>query len=218
MREELLPLLILGAGGHAKVLLEALLREQHKIIGVVTPDLDSGTDYLGVTVLGSDEAVFEYDTQEVLLINGIGSLPGKQHRWDLSVTMRERGYQFGSVIHPNSSIATDVLLAEGVQLMAGTTIQPGCNIGQDSIINTGTQIDHDTIIGDQCHMAPGVTISGEVQIGNSVHIGTGAKVIQGITIGEGSVIAAGTTVYKDVPSGVMVRQKVSTVMKEIKDY
>ena len=217
MIEEFLPLLILGAGGHTKVLLEALLRGQHKIIGVVTPNLDSGTNYLGVTVLGSDEAVFEYDTQEVLLINGVGSLPGKQHRWNLSVTMREKGYRFGSVIHPNSIISTDVLFAEGVQLMAGTIIQPGCKIGRDSIINTGAQIDHDTIIGDQCHIAPGVTISGDVKVGNNVHIGTGVQVIQGINIGEGSVIAAGTTVYKDVPRGVMVRQQVRTVMKELKD-
>ena len=217
MSGQSLPLLILGAGGHAKVLLEALFQEQHKIIGVAAPHLDSGDDYLGLAVIGSDEVVFEYNTQEVLLINGVGSLPGKQNRWDLSVTMRERGYRFGSVIHPNSTIATDVLFAEGVQLMAGAIIQPGCKIGRDSIINTGAQIDHDTIVGDQCHISPSVTLSGDVQVGNNVHIGTGVQVIQGINIGEGSVIAAGTTVYKDVPRGVMVRQQVSTVMKELKD-
>jgi len=217
MSSQSLPLLILGAGGHAKVLLEVLFQEQRKIIGVATPHLDSGAHYLGLAVIGSDEAVFEYDTQEVLLINGVGSLPEKKHRWDLSVTMRERGYRFGSVIHPNSTIATDVLFAEGVQLMAGAIIQPGCKIGRDSIINTGVKIDHDSIVGDQCHIAPGVTISGDVQVGNNVHIGTGVHVIQGINIGEGSVIAAGTTVYKDVPRGVMVRQQISTVMKELKD-
>ena len=217
MSGQSLPLLILGSGGHAKVLLEALFQEQYKIIGVVTPHLDSGTDYLGLTVIGSDEAVFEYDTQEILLINGVGSLPEKQYRWDLSVTMRERGYRFGSVIHPNSTIATDVLFAEGVQLMAGAIIQPGCKIGRDSIINTGVQIDHDSIVGDQCHIAPGVTISGDVQVGNNVHIGTGVQVIQGINIGEGSVIAAGTTVYKDVPRDVMVQKQISTLLKKLKD-
>jgi len=217
MTGQALPLLILGAGGHAKVLLEVLSQERHKIIGVVTPHLDSGTDYLGLAVIGSDEVVFEYGTQEVLLINGIGSLPGKHHRWRLSDLMRKKGFRFDSVIHPNSIIASDVLFAEGVQLMAGTIIQPGCEIGQDSIINTGAQIEHDTIIGNKCHIAPGVTLSGEVQIGDNVHVGTGAQVIQGIKIGEGSVIAAGTTVYKDVPSGVMVRQQASIVMKELKD-
>ena len=216
MRGQTQSLLILGAGGHAKVLLEVLFQEQHNIIGVSTPHLERGTDYLGLVVIGSDKAVFEYDTQEVLLINGIGSLPGVEHRWDLSVKMRERGYRFGSVIHPNSTIATDVVFAEGVQLMAGTIIQPGCKIGQDSIINTGTLIDHDTSIGDQCHIAPGVTLSGDVQIGNNVHIGTGAQVIQGIQIGDNAVIAAGTTVYKDVPSGTLVRQNVEIVIESLK--
>lgn len=216
-RRELLPLLIHGAGGHTKVLLDVLLKERRHIIGIVTPHLDSGTNYLGLSVIGNDESVFKYDTQEVLLINGIGSLPGKQQRWNLSMMMRERGYRFSRVIHPNSTIATDVLLAEGVQIMAGVIIQPGCKIGQDSIINTGSQIDHDVIIGDNCHIAPGVTISGEVKIGDNVHIGTGAKVIQRLTIGAGSVIAAGTTVYKDVPSGVKVHQQARIVMEEFKD-
>ena len=216
-RRDLLPLLILGAGGHTKVLLEVLLKGQHHIIGVITPHLDSKTNYLGLSIIGNDESVFKYNTHEVLLINGIGSLSGKKRRWNLAIMMRERGYQFISVIHPNSTIATDVLLAEGVQIMVGVIIQPGCKIGQDSIINTGSQIDHDVIIGDHCHIAPGVTISGEVKIGDNVHIGTGAKVIQGLTIGAGSVIAAGTTVYKDVPSGVKVRQQARIVMEELKD-
>ena len=82
---------------------------------------------------------------------------------------------------------------------------------------TGSQIDHGVIIGDHCHIAPGVTISGEVKIGDNVHIGTGAKVIQRLTIGAGSVIAAGTTVYKDVPSGVKVHQQARIVMEEFKD-
>lgn len=213
----MLPLLILGSGGHAKVLIEILLKEQRHIMGVITPHLYSETNYLGLPIIGNDESVFKYSSDEVLMINGIGSLPGKKRRWNLAITMRERGYQFSNVIHPNTTISSDLLLAEGVQIMAGVIIQPGSKIGQDSIINTGSHIDHDTVIGAQCHVGPGVTISGGVKIENNVHIGTGAKVIQGVTIGTGSVIAAGTTVYKDVPSGVMVRQQAKIVMEKLKD-
>ena len=186
-------------------------------MGVITPHLYSETNYLGLPIIGNDESVFKYSSDEVLMINGIGSLPGKKRRWNLAITMRERGYQFSNVIHPNTTISSDLLLAEGVQIMAGVIIQPGSKIGQDSIINTGSHIDHDTVIGAQCHVGPGVTISGGVKIENNVHIGTGAKVIQGVTIGTGSVIAAGTTVYKDVPSGVMVRQQAKIVMEKLKD-
>jgi len=217
MSNQSLPLLILGAGGHAKVLIDTFRLNQQEIIGVVTPDLDSGSVFEGLNVIGDDDVVYKYDPVEILLINGLGALPSNRQRWHLSDLMRRKGFRFKNVIHPNSIIASDVLFAEGVQLMAGTIIQPGCKIGQDSIINTGAQIEHDTSIGDQCHIAPGVTLSGEVQIGDNVHIGTGAQVIQGIKIGEGSVIAAGTTVYKDIPSGVMVRQQGRIVMEVMKD-
>jgi len=212
-----LPYLVLGAGGHAKVLIDALRQNQHKIVGVVTPDMNRGDNYLGLKVVGGDETILEYASQDIILINGVGSLPGKQQRWVLSVTMREKGYQFGKVIHPNSIVSSDVMLADGAQLLAGTIIQPGCKVGQDSIINTGAQIDHDSIIGDHCHIAPGVTLSGDVRIGNSVHIGTGAQVTQGIRIDDGSVIAAGTTIYNDVPSGMLVYQQATTVMEALKD-
>jgi len=214
--KDLLPLLIFGAGGHTKVLLEVLLKEKHHIIGVIAPIQVSGTNYLGLPIIGNDDSVFKYSTEDVLLINGIGSLPGKKRRWNLALMMRERGYRFNSVVHPNTTISSDVLLAEGVQIMAGVIIQPGCKIGQDSIINTGSQIDHDSVIGSNCHISPGVTISGGVNIGNNVHIGTGAKLIQGVTVGAGSVIAAGTTVYKDVPGGVIVRQQARIVMEGLK--
>ena len=206
MTGQALPLLILGAGGHAKVLLEVLSQERHKIIGVTTPHLDSGTDYLGLAVIGSDEAIFEYDTQEVLLINGIGSLPGRQQRRNLSVTMRERGYRFGSVIHPNSIIASDVLFSEGVQLMAGTIIQPGCKVGQDSIINTGVIVDHDCKIGENCNLSPGVVCSGNVIIESGVYVGAGSTIIQNLSIGKNTIISSGSSIYRDVENDVVFIQ------------
>jgi sugar O-acyltransferase (sialic acid O-acetyltransferase NeuD family) len=214
---KLLPLLILGAGGHAKVLLEVINKENLQVIGIVSPHLKRGVNYLGLPVIGNDENIFEFDSKEVLLVNGIGVLPKNHLRSNLALKMRKMGYQFSSIIHPNSIISSDVSLSDGVQIMAGVIIQPSCKIGQDTIVNTGSQIDHDTIIGSQCHIAPGVVISGGVKIGDNVHIGSGAKVIQGITIGKDSVIAAGTTVYKDVPDGVKVRQHMKIIMEIYKD-
>jgi len=208
--------LILGAGGHAKVLIEAIRSTQQEVNGVITLDLGYHDDFMGVPVLGGDEIIFEYDPQEVLLINGVGSLPRKYRRWHLSSMMRKNGYKFGSVIHITAIVAEDVMLAEGVQLMAGVTVQPGSKIGLDTIINTGSLIDHDTIIGDCCHIAPGVTLSGCVSVGNSVHIGTGAQVIQGVSIGNNVIIAAGTTVYSDIPDGMMVKQQAELNMEAIK--
>lgn len=211
-----LPCLILGAGGHSRVLIEALRTTGHEIVGVLAVDLKPGSELMGLPVLGGDDVVDQYDPEQIRLINGVGSIPGNTQRWHLAELMRNKQFQFGVVVHENITVAGDLCLAEGVQLMAGVTIQPGCKIGLDTIVNTGSLIDHDCEIGDHCHIAPGVTLSGNVQIGSNVHIGIGAHVIQGIRIGSHAVIAAGTTVYKDIPEGMLVKQKAELVMESVK--
>jgi sugar O-acyltransferase (sialic acid O-acetyltransferase NeuD family) len=201
------PVIILGAGGHAKVLFEALRLSGRVILGFVTPDLEVGAGFCGSTVLGDDSIILNYSANEVDLVNGVGALPGKNLRWKLTSSMREKGYHFTVVIHPNAVVASDVVLKEGAQVMAGVVIQPGTTIGKNTIINTGSIIDHDCIIAENCHVAPSVVCSGDVNIGKNVHIGTGARIIQGINIGEGCVIAAGSTIYKDVPANMLVKQQ-----------
>ena len=209
------PVIILGAGGHAKVIAEALILSGREILGFVTPDLKEGTVFNCSTVLGDDSVILDYSVDDVDLVNGVGTLPKKNLRWDIASTMRDKGYYFATVTHPNTIIASDTVLQEGTQVMAGVVLQPGTIIGKDSIINTGVIIDHDCTIAENCHLAPGVICSGNVSIGKNVHIGTGAKVIHGINIGSESIIAAGSTIYKDVPAGTLVKQQLNTVMKGI---
>jgi sugar O-acyltransferase (sialic acid O-acetyltransferase NeuD family) len=209
------PIIILGAGGHAKVIIETLRLSNREIIGCVTPDLDTGSTFSGFTVLGDDTAIYNYSADEIELVNGIGTLPRQNLRWNLAMKMRDKGYQFTKVIHPSAIIANDVVLADGVQVMAGVVIQPGTLVGKDTIINTAVIIDHDCTFAENCHLAPGVVCSGGISVGKNVHIGTGTKIIQGINIGKESIIAASSTIYKNVPSGVLIRQQLSTVIEEI---
>ena len=195
---------------------EAIRFSSRKILGFVTPDLEAGTEFCGATVLGDDAIIFDHSTDEIVLANGVGTLPGQHLRWNLATTMREKGYHFITIVHQDAVVATDVVLEEGAQMMAGVLIQPASTVGRDTIINTGTIIDHDCIIANNCHLAPGVICSGGVSIEKNVHIGTGAKVIQGINIGKGSVIAAGSTVYKDVPEGMLVKQQLNTILEVIR--
>ena len=207
------PVIIIGAGGHAKVIFEALGLSGRVVLGFVTPDLEVGTELCSSTVLGDDSIIFNYSVNEVDLVNGVGALPGKNIRWKLASSISEKGYRFTVVIHPDAVVASDVVLKEGSQVMAGVVIQPGTIIGKNTIINTGSIIDNDCIIAENCHVETGVVCSGDVNIGRNVHIGTGACIIQGINIGEGSIIAAGSTIYKDVPADMWVKQQTNTVMK-----
>jgi UDP-perosamine 4-acetyltransferase len=201
-----LPVIILGGGGHAKVLIDALRLSGIEIIGIVDSDPQKkATDVLGVPVVGNDDSVFSYLTDSIYLINGIGSVNRPAMRGELFRRFKAHGFIFASVLHPSAVIAKDVKLAEGVQVMAGAVIQVGSSIGANSIINTKASIDHDCIIGNNVHIAPGATLSGMVQIGNDAHIGTGACIIQGISIGSGSMIAAGAVVTKNVSPASKVR-------------
>jgi len=202
------PVIILGAGGHAKVVAEALSLSGHKILGVVSPGEVKGTRCFGIKVLGNDDVIDSYSSKEILLANGVGSLPGENLRWELAMKFRDKGYEFVNVIHPSAIIAKKVDFEEGVQIMAGSVIQPNVHIGQDSIINTGSKVDHDSFVGKNCHLSPSVTLSGGVFINNSTHIGTGSIVIQNISIGSNCIIAAGSVIYKDICEGTtLIQQK-----------
>jgi len=209
------PVIIMGAGGHAKVVAEVLKLMGRSVLGVTTPDLVSGTEIIGTKVLGDDSIVFEYEKDEVELVNGIGSLPKQKLRWKLASVMRDKGYHFATVIHPSAIISSDVILDEGVQIMAGVVIQPGTTIGKDTIINTGVLVDHDCSISHNCHLAPSVVLSGGATVNSDVHLGTGSRVIQGISIGHGVIVAAGTTVYKNISSDMLVKQQLSTIVEEV---
>jgi len=203
---DLKPVIILGAGGHAKVISEALNRSGTEILGFVAPDKNPGTLFMGRKILGDDQFINTFSPDDVLLANGIGALPGNKLRWLLAERMRRQGYSFISIFHPSAIIAMDVKFAEGVQVMAGAVIQPGTQVGRDSIINTGVLLDHDCKISENCHLAPGVVCSGNVKVGTGVHIGTGTSVIQNITIEKNAVVASGSVVYKDIANDMTFMQ------------
>ena len=196
------PVIILGTGGHAKVIADALKLSGREMLGFVTPDSKVESEFCGKKILGNDGIINQYSSDEIELVNGIGSLPKKNIRWKLAEKMREQGYKFAIVIHPSAVIAADVNFDEGVQVMAGVIIQSGTKIKQDSIINTGSLIDHDCMIGKSCHIAPSVVCSGGVVVGDNTHLGVGSIVTEYRSIGNNCTIAAGSVIYKDIVDNI----------------
>jgi UDP-perosamine 4-acetyltransferase len=188
-------IVIIGAGGHGKVLASALQRAGQNVWGFVDADpLLKGTRVLGVPVLGSDDCI----ESGMLLVNGIGSTGRPARRREIFERFKDRGFAFATVIDPTAVIGPEVKIGEGAQILMGAMAQPGAAIGRDSIINTRASIDHDTIIGAHVHVAPGAVLSGAVIVGDEVHIGAGASIKQGVRIGSGSVIGVGAAVIADV--------------------
>jgi UDP-perosamine 4-acetyltransferase len=190
-----LPVIVLGAGGHGRVLLEALRLSREKVIGV-TDAQPSHVDKkkLRVPVLGNDKAVLSYSPKKVFLANGLGSTGVTPKRAELFRKFKAKGYRFINVIHPSAVISKDVVLGEGTQVMAGAVIQTGAMVGENTIINTRASIDHDCEIGSHVHIAPGVVLSGGVKVGDGSHLGTGAVIVQNVVLPESSFVKAASLV------------------------
>lgn len=199
------PVIILGSGGHARVLINILKLCDIKIIGITDPMLPKSYVLSSdIPYLGDDENIFKYPPDKLFLVNGLGSTGKYDKRKMLFDKFKNHGYSFASLLHPSVIIAQDVKLTEGVQVMAGVVIQPGSVIGKNTIINTKVSVDHDCQIGSHVHLAPGVTLSGNVKVGDETHIGTGTNIIQNVNIERNCLIGAGSLVLNNIPENSKV--------------
>jgi sugar O-acyltransferase (sialic acid O-acetyltransferase NeuD family) len=195
--------IVIGGGGHAKVLVSMLRLQNRKILGFVDPKA-SLPPLLETVHLGDDDAVLLHLPNWVGLVNGVGSIDSTALRQAVYEKLRAKQYVFETMIHSSAIVAPEVCMGDGAQIMAAAVVQPGSWVGENAIVNTGARVDHDCSIGAHAHIAPGVTLSGNVRIGDGAHIGTGASIIQGVTVGACSLVAAGAVVIRDVPAGVTV--------------
>lgn len=192
------PILIIGDGGHASVLIETLHAMERKIIGYTAPQ--KRIELTHPVYLGTDEVIDGFSPDEVELVIGIGTINVATCRKDLFEKFKNKGYIFTNVIHPSATLSPSVCLGEGTQIMAGAIVQMNVKLSDNIIINTGAIVDHDCNVESHVHIAPGVTLSGGVYVGESCHIGVGVTVIQEIAIGDNTLIGAGSVVVTDIAS------------------
>lgn len=195
---------VLGGGGHAFVVIEALLCANVEVIGF-TSRRDDYADILGVPLLGDDDALIKlkHDGVEHFAV-GMGSVGDTFLRRKLAETGLSAGLKPFTVVHTKAIIARGVELGQGVQVMAGAIINPSSSIGDFSIINTGAIVEHHCSVGAFSHVSPSSTLLGNCQVGSDSHIGASATVLQGLHVGDNVMIGAGAVVISDVPSGFKV--------------
>lgn len=199
------PLVIFGASGHAKVVIDLVERQGTLRIAQLADDNPAlhGRPFFGYPVLGGRrELLAQYTGQPLQLLVAIGN---NRIRAELAAWAEAQGFGLAApAIHPSVQLARGAVAGAGSVLMAGSVINADAAIGHNVIVNTGATIDHDCRIGDNAHVAPGATLCGNVTVGDGTLVGAGAVILPNLTLGANVVVGAGATIISNVPDGCTV--------------
>ncbi len=200
-------IIIVGGGGHARVLIDLIRAAgQYDIVGVTDTSLQAGTIISGVPVLGDDSVLVNIFSKGVQYgAVGVGSVKDNTLRRHLFNRLEAIGFSIPILCHPSACITSEVKLERGSQIMARAVVGTRSSIGMNTIVNTSVVIEHDCQIGDHVHIASGSVLSGGVIVEDEAFIGAGSVVIQRLRIGRKSIVAAGAVVIRDVPNRSMVK-------------
>jgi sugar O-acyltransferase (sialic acid O-acetyltransferase NeuD family) len=193
-------LVVIGAGGHASVVIDAIEKGgRYRVAGLIDDGIDEpGGEVFDYPLLGGEEALSQPGLPRRAVV-AIGA-PQARQRWLLR--LEALGFDLPTIVHPFAQVGRGVQLGAGTVLLAGAIVNPSTRVGRGVIINTAASVDHDCEIGDFVHIAPGARIAGGVCIGSRAHVGIGACVIQCVTIGADAVIGAGAAVVSSVSADV----------------
>jgi len=198
-------IILVGGGGHCKVVIDALLQQdKYDIVGIIDLQERVGNKISGIPIIGADSELENYYKKGIRFsLITTGSIGNPNLRIKLFNLAKKIGFEFPNVVHPNATVSKSAEIGKGNYIAPGVIINSGSIVGNNCIINTGALIDHDCRIGDFVHIAPGVVVSGGVDIGKYSHIGTGSSIIQNLKIGKNTIIGAGSVVVKDIGDNIV---------------
>jgi len=186
---------IIGAGGHAKVIIDILQDAGVPLAGCISANPDI-RDVLGVPVIGGDgelPKLFESGIHSAFIAIG-----DNRRRRELSRTIRALGFHLVNAISPHAVVARSAKLGQGIAIMPGAVINACARIGDGAIINTGATVDHDCVIGEYAHVAPGCSLAGCVTLGEGAFLGTGSRAIPEVSVGAWTTVGAGGVIIRNL--------------------
>jgi sugar O-acyltransferase (sialic acid O-acetyltransferase NeuD family) len=192
-------ILILGAGGHAKVVADILLTQGQLVIGFLDDNPATwGSTLFGLPVLGPIDTFTDHAPTGLIL--AIGS---NRARRAIAARLNPRRAHWVNAIHPRATIARSARLGRGVVVAAGAILNPDCQLGDHAIVNTSATVDHDSVVGDYAHLAPGCHLAGDVRVGAGALLGVGVSVKPGCAIGDWATVGVGAAVVRNIPPNVV---------------
>ncbi|MHB8668191.1 MAG: acetyltransferase [Burkholderiales bacterium] len=197
-------LVVFGAGGHAKVVIDIVEQQgNYEIAGLLDDDLrHQGQRFFGYPVLGTRAELPALISAQ--LRHAIVAIGDNADRAAVAAHLDQLGWRFASAVHPRASIGRGVSIGPGSVVMAGCVVNADAHLGAQVIVNTGATVDHDCRIEDSVHIAPGCHLCGNVGVGRGSLLGAGATVAPGVRIGRNAIVGAGATVIHDVADATTV--------------
>jgi sugar O-acyltransferase (sialic acid O-acetyltransferase NeuD family) len=202
-------IIVIGAGGHAKVVISTLIASGIKVNKIFDDNPDKwGTYIFDIEITGPLSKIDLQSTEEALTAIG-------DNKVRKDVVSRFPYLHWITAVHPGAYVDPTVSLGKGTVVFANAVIQPDTLIGDHCIINTGATIDHDCRIGNYVHISPGVNLAGDVYLEDGVFCGIGGKIINGMRIGEWTTIGAGGVVINALPGYALAVGVPAKVVKHI---
>ncbi len=195
----------IGAGGHARVVLDILrLVGAVEVVGLLDPRR-IGEQVAGVPVIGDESKLADLRAQGVahgfVGVGGNTDTAVRQRLFDLLIA---HDFSVVSAIHPAAVIAASATLGDGVTVMAGAIVNPAAAVGHNVTLNTACVVEHDCAIAHHAFIGPGAVLAGGVHVGQATFIGAGAVVLPGVHVGDRAIVAAGAVVTQQVAAGSLV--------------
>lgn len=192
-------LVLVGASGHGKVVIDIVEREGHYRISHLLDDNAAlhGTLFFGYRVAGAAKSILDGPAGERPLV--FVSIGDNVTRLRIATWLRGNGFELARAVHPHAQVGRGAAIGAGSAIMAGAVVNSDAAIGENVIINTGATVDHDCMVGNGAHVAPGAHLCGGVRVGPGSFIGAGAVLIPGIRVGANAIVGAGSTLISDVP-------------------
>ena len=194
--------IVIGAGGHARVVGAALCDLGVEVVGFFDDSFDGVEEPVcGASLIGTLEDASRFETASYDAYVAIGD---NEKRAEVVERMRHAGYALPALIHPMSLLERNCRVGEASHVCIGAILGSQVRIGKGVIVNTGSSVDHESMISDFAHLAPGAILGGRVRVGEGAFIGMGARIAEKISIGRRAVVGAGTVVLRDVADGARV--------------
>ena len=196
------PFVILGAGGHGRVVAAAMIASGREVAAFLDPERSLwGKKVDGVPVAGGDDKLSDFPAAKFSVAIGVGGVRDTRARRALHAAALAQGAALPSVIAESARVAPSARLGDGTQVLTHAVVHPGASVGAGCVVNTAAVVEHDCVLGAHVFVGPGAILCGGVTVGDGTFIGAGAVILPEIRLGSNVLVAAGAVVRTDVPDG-----------------